>query len=185
MMDTTTSYCTTPHRLATAMSFWQSCFAVFARPPPSSPIAIIRPPPMTSHYYSNMLSPGRQYFATFLSPHTIVPKNIPTVRSHTSLPAAFASHTPSLFGVSSSKGNTECNAKAMKENHPSQKQPRIAIIGGGIAGVTAANALGKKFENDAQWNPKIVVFEADGEGGHRCVNFENCEQPTWIAGEYH
>ena len=61
--------------------------------------------------------------------------------------------------------------------------PRIAIIGGGIAGVTAANALGKKKFGNDDLHAKIVVFEGDGEGGHKCANFEVREQPTWIAGE--
>ena len=52
--------------------------------------------------------------------------------------------------------------------------------------MTAANALGKKFTNasDNSLNAKIVVFEGDGIYSQKQVNFGDCEQPTWIAGEY-
>ena len=76
------------------------------------------------------------------------------------------------------------NDKKDEETSLQKQLPRIAIIGGGISGVTAANALGKKFAtSDDALDANIVVFEGDVEGGHRCVNFGNCEQPTWIAGE--
>ena len=126
-----------------------------------------------------MLSPQNQHSATFV-PSLVgisccVGKNIglPTFR------------TPSLFGVTSSKSTFD--SVINKEDtiilqQQQQQKPRIAIIGGGIAGVTAANALGKKFGND-DLHAKIVVFEGDVEGGHKCANFEGREQPTWIAGE--
>ncbi|KAL9190634.1 hypothetical protein ACHAXT_000340 [Thalassiosira profunda] len=84
-----------------------------------------------------------------------------------------------LFGVAPGSQSAAKNAETT-----SNRQPRIAIVGGGIAGVTAANALGKKFADQADRDaisPKIVVFEGDVKGGHRRVNFGNCEQPTWIA----
>lgn len=60
--------------------------------------------------------------------------------------------------------------------------PRIAIIGGGIAGVTAADALSKKFS--AENIPvNIVVFEGDERGSNNKVDFLNHEQPTWMAGK--
>ncbi len=62
-----------------------------------------------------------------------------------------------------------------------KKSPRIAIIGGGIAGVTAAQAIANR-SNEIQ--AKIVVFEGDSEGGHRDVNFGAQEQPAWVAGKF-
>ncbi|KAL3786415.1 hypothetical protein HJC23_002972 [Cyclotella cryptica] len=64
--------------------------------------------------------------------------------------------------------------------------PRIAIIGGGIAGVTAASAIAKhlqKEQNRNELSAKIVLFEADIEGGQRSVPFESCQQPIWTAGD--
>ena len=121
------------------------------------------------------------------------PKNIAHLsysavrQHHVSLPAAFSFRAPSSFGVTTSESSIESNSRTSTNNKEeetsSQKQqPRIAIIGGGIAGVTAANALGKKFAttDDNTVNAKIVVFEGDVP---RPVNFGNYEQPTWIAGE--
>eukprot|EP00970_Alexandrium_tamarense_P004984 scaffold808_cov196-Alexandrium_tamarense.AAC.121 len=58
-----------------------------------------------------------------------------------------------------------------------ERTPRIAVIGGGIAGVTVANALSKSISREH----KIVVFEGDNEGGHRSVNFNEYQQPVWLA----
>ena len=78
--------------------------------------------------------------------------------------------------------------KSTKFEQDDDRKPRIAIVGGGIAGVTAANALGNKFKTiDTNGNNSlsidIVVFEGCVECGH-CVNFAKSEQPTWIAGMY-
>lgn len=61
-------------------------------------------------------------------------------------------------------------------------QPRIAIIGGGIAGVTAANALSKKLSSN-NMAAKIVVFEGDERGSNNKVDFANHEHPSWPAGK--
>lgn len=66
--------------------------------------------------------------------------------------------------------------------YTSSAQPRIAIIGGGIAGVTAANALSRHFAANSI-SPKMVVFEGDEKGSNNMVNFQNHEHPTWVAGE--
>lgn len=62
-----------------------------------------------------------------------------------------------------------------------KKCPRIAVIGGGIAGVTAAKAIANRA---TEIPAKIVVFEGDSEGGHRDVNFDAREQPVWVAGMF-
>lgn len=59
-------------------------------------------------------------------------------------------------------------------------QPRIAIVGGGIAGVTAANALSKKLSSN-NITAKIVIFEGDEYGSKNEVNFTNQQQPSWIS----
>ena len=101
----------------------------------------------------------------------------------------------SLFGSSTtSSGSTtkETTTQLQKEQQTTIPRIRIAIIGGGIAGVTAANALSKKFASSSSYNDdensnsidaKIVVFEGDIEGGNRCVDFDKSEQPVWTAGE--
>ncbi|KAL7548421.1 hypothetical protein ACHAWF_011709 [Thalassiosira exigua] len=167
-------------RAATAMGFWHSYFPAFV-PLSPPPVPTIRPPPMTvSHYYYRMLSPKREddgaYLPTLLhinGAKAYAPKN---VLRHSEAPQ-YA--TPSAFsfrfgtGTRKNTGDVERTNKADEQHF----EPRIAIIGGGIAGVTAANALGKKF---APTNAKIVVFEGCAESS-RCVNFGNCEQPAWIA----
>mmetsp|Transcript_20951 Transcript_20951/g.31618 ORF Transcript_20951/g.31618 Transcript_20951/m.31618 type:complete len:360 (+) Transcript_20951:83-1162(+) len=59
-------------------------------------------------------------------------------------------------------------------------QPRIAIVGGGIAGVTAANALCKKLSSN-NVTAKIVIFEGDEYGSNNEVDFSNHQQPSWLA----
>jgi hypothetical protein len=64
--------------------------------------------------------------------------------------------------------------------------PRIAIIGGGIAGVTAADAIVKRLNKEQKNNAmeaNIVIFESDSKGGQRSVTFDSCQQPVWTAGE--
>jgi 6-phosphogluconolactonase/glucosamine-6-phosphate isomerase/deaminase len=64
----------------------------------------------------------------------------------------------------------------------SHSQPRIAIVGGGIAGVTAANALCKKLSSN-NVTAKIVIFEGDEYGSNNEVDFSNHQQPSWLAGK--
>ena len=60
---------------------------------------------------------------------------------------------------------------------------RIGIIGGGLAGVTAANALSNIFaDDDSSMNAKIVVFEGQEEALSP-INLNDCQQPQWTAGE--
>jgi NADPH-dependent 2,4-dienoyl-CoA reductase/sulfur reductase-like enzyme len=66
--------------------------------------------------------------------------------------------------------------------HDQTNVPRIAIIGGGIAGVTAASSLVKRLDSENK-SAKIVLFEEDNEGGQRSVSFGDCQQPIWTAGE--
>jgi len=59
---------------------------------------------------------------------------------------------------------------------------RIGIIGGGIAGVTAGNALSNILADDDSINAKIIVFEGQEEALSP-INLNECEQPQWNAGE--
>lgn len=102
---------------------------------------------------------------------------------HERLPTALNFRGTSLFGSMSGTSSTSSTSKKTEEVTQHQQHPRIAIIGGGIAGVTAANALCKKFASDSTINAKIVVFEGDVEGGDRFVDFGKSEQPTWTAGK--
>lgn len=61
--------------------------------------------------------------------------------------------------------------------------PRIAIIGGGIAGVTVASALVSRLQDENR-KTQVILFEQDSEGGQRNVAFDDCQQPVWTAGKY-
>jgi len=54
---------------------------------------------------------------------------------------------------------------------------RIGIVGGGIAGVTAAHALAKKLPSDRQY--EIVVLEGDPKGGPN--QHDASITPQWTA----
>ena len=122
---------------------------------------VIRPPPMICHYYRDLCSPGKL----------------------TSNPTA--PHLLKIGHGSSSSSNLFMSNKADFEpqiGYTSHAPPRIAIIGGGIAGVTAANALSKKFSaNNIPAN--ITIFEGDEKGSNNNVNFLNHEHPSWVAGK--
>jgi len=111
---------------------------------------IARPPPMIRHYYQDLCRPGV-------------------------LKIGYGGRTSTPL---MSQKDKDISAHIGYNTSPAQ--PRIAIIGGGIAGVTAANALGRTF---AALSPKIVVFEGDEKGSNNMVNFQNHEHPTWVAGE--
>lgn len=193
MIDSTAGYCTTPRRTAiTAMSFCQSCIAAFTPTPRIS--IVLQPPPMQMHYYNSILYSTKQQksIANPVLPWGIHSVGGSTLRSweHERLHNnTFNFCGTSLFGSMSgtTSTSTTSGSTSKKTEEVTQQQqhqhPRIAIIGGGIAGVTAANALGKKFESDNTIDASIVVFEGDVEGGDRCVDFGKSEQPTWTAGK--
>jgi hypothetical protein len=137
--------------------FWQSCFAAFGFAP------VIRPPPMMCHYYRDLLSPSGNWDINL--------------------------SVPPLFDTQ--LGSSSALLAAKKVNDKSEadfpcvgftKPPRIAIIGGGIAGVTAANALSKKLSSN-NVAAKIVIFEGDDRGSNNRVDFSNHENPSWQAGK--
>ena len=163
-----------------SISFWQSCFAAFGAAP------AIRPPPMTLH--CSMFST----VANVKKAGTIWPSLGRECFSLTSARKArqvsFPPYCQSrfLFSFHHGDGELEVEGRKITEQFDGGAKPRIAIIGGGIAGVTAANAIAKQFRREfpgSESFAKIVVFEGDGIGGHRSVNFDTCEQPVWLAGE--
>ncbi len=92
-----------------------------------------------------------------------------------------------LFAVNKIHGkSSELDFMETIPHYDINSKPRIAIVGGGIAGVTAANALSKKLSSN-NISAKIVVFEGDEYGGTSEVDFSNHQQPSWLAGEsmYH
>lgn len=113
---------------------------------------VARPPPMIRHYYPDLCRPGV-------------------------LKIGYGGSSSTLL-VSQKDGEDT----SPHIGYTSPAQPRIAIIGGGIAGVTAANALSRTFAAN-NISPKIVVFEGDEKGSNNMVNFQNHEHPTWVAGE--
>ena len=117
---------------------------------------IARAPPMIRHYYQDLFRPGVLKIGHY-------------------------------YGGSSCSSTLLLSQRDDEDISPhigytSSAQPRIAIIGGGIAGVTAANALSRNFAAK-NISPKIVVFEGDEKGSNNMVNFQNHEHPTWVAGE--
>lgn len=139
--------------------FWRS-FAAFTS------ASLIRPPPMTSHLFDRATNVGTLFSTTFdVDPN-----------SQTKLASS-----PFLFFNKFMDRPTETeNEIAISDKVDS---PRIAIIGGGIAGVTAASSLVKRLDKENQ-AAKIVLFEQDSEGGQRSVAFGDCQQPVWTAGEW-
>lgn len=91
-----------------------------------------------------------------------------------------------LFAVNKIHDKSETEFMEPIPHQDFTSKPRIAIVGGGIAGVTAANALSKKLSSN-NISAKIVVFEEDEYGGTNEVDFSNHQQPSWLAGEsmYH
>ena len=115
-------------------------------------VPLIRPPPIIRHYYSDLLSKPGISSSTLFAVHKIHDKSSETHVIDT---------IPHVDLTS---------------------QPRIAIVGGGIAGVTAANALSKKLSSN-NIPAKIVIFEGDEYGSTNEVNFTNHQQPSWLAGK--
>lgn len=58
-----------------------------------------------------------------------------------------------------------------------QKNPRIGIVGGGIAGVSVARALTQRLPSDKQYD--IVLFEGDSHGG--ATKHDKNVRPQWTA----
>ena len=168
----------------TAMSFCHSCMAAFTPTPRIS--IVFQPPPMQIHYYNSILysTKHQKSVGNPVVPWGIHSVGVSTMPSceHERLPKnTFKFSGTSLFG--SIIESTSTSNKKIKGETQQQQHPRIAIIGGGIAGVTAANALSKKFASDNIIDASIVIFEGDVEGGDRCVDFGKGEQPTWTAGK--
>ena len=158
-----------------AMTIWQ--LAAFTPP------IFIRSHHMNQiNYYHDLLYPTyhHQFGSTFMACSTRYSHTNSVRRFYASLHNSNAFYSSSLFGSSSNNIDT---SSATHSNPQMDKQTtRIGIIGGGIAGVTAANALSNIFANDDSINAKIVVFEGQEEALSP-INLNECEQPQWTAGE--
>ena len=152
-----------------------------------TPPTFIRPPHINQiKYYHDLLYPSYHHQCggvTFMAYSTLY--------SHTnkergsfcaSLHNSNAFYSKSLFGSSSNNIDTSSVTHATPQLLDKQTT-RIGIIGGGIAGVTAANALSKILTDDDSMNAKIVVFEGQEEA-LSSINLNECEQPQWTAGEH-
>ena len=146
-----------------------------------TPPTFIRPPHVNQiNYYHDLLYPTYQCSGTFMACSTRYSHTNSVRRFYASLHNSNAFYSSSLFGSSSNNIDT---SSATHSNPQMDKQTtRIGIIGGGIAGVTAANALSNIFANDDSINAKIVVFEGQEEALSP-INLNECEQPQWTAGE--
>jgi len=91
-----------------------------------------------------------------------------------------AFYSTCLFG--SSSNNIDTSSAAYSTPQLDKQTTRIGIIGGGIAGVTAANSLSNILTDDDSMNAKIVVFEGQEEALSP-INLDECQQPQWTAGE--
>ena len=125
--------------------------------------SLIRPPPMTLHMFDHTSRVGT-LFSTF---------------DH-SASQTYASNKGLFFGKFMNS-HTDGAATVTKTRVDGVSSPRIAIIGGGIAGVTAASAIAKHLGKENK-SAKIVLFEQDNEGAQRNVAFDECKQPIWTAG---
>lgn len=125
-------------------------------------VSLVHPPPMTSHMFDHTSRVGT-LFSTF---------DNQTYESNTG-----------LFFSKFMNSHSDRAAKIIRTEVNGVYPPRIAIIGGGIAGVTAASALAKHLGNENK-PAKIVLFEQDSEGAQRNVAFDECKQPIWTAGQY-
>jgi len=145
-----------------------------------------RPPHVNQiNYYHDLLYPTYQCSGTFMACSTRYSHSHMnnSVRGfYASLHDSNAFFSTSLFGSSSNNIDTSSVTNA---NPQLDKQTtRIGIIGGGIAGVTAANALSNIFANDHDsMNAKIIVFEGHEEALSP-IDLNECEQPQWTAGEH-
>ena len=95
-----------------------------------------------------------------------------------------------------SKGTTATSSTALDSSAKGEDEsdvpnkgpppPRIAVIGGGIAGVTAARSIAKELATSSKSTIKkadIVVYEGDANGGPLKEPFaiQRKAQPTWGA----
>lgn len=138
---------------------WRSFSAAFTS------ASLIRPPPMTSHMFHRTNAIGT-LFSTFDCDVNLTNKS-----------------APSLFFFNKKVVDKRLGVTKVNEVVSDENIARIAIIGGGIAGVTAAAALAKRLDVENK-SAKIVLFEQDTEGGQRSVAFGRCQQPVWTAGNF-
>mmetsp|Transcript_14137 Transcript_14137/g.20906 ORF Transcript_14137/g.20906 Transcript_14137/m.20906 type:complete len:647 (-) Transcript_14137:157-2097(-) len=90
------------------------------------------------------------------------------------LPTFQSSYNSGFIGTSNRQLSAD-NAKNVSED---QSKPKIAIIGGGIAGVTAAAAIGARVSSS---NVEIIMFEADGMCLGRGTSNDANSPPLWKA----
>lgn len=126
--------------------------------------SLIRPPPMTSHMFDRASNVGTLFSTAFDNDAGQTKLTSPRF----------------MFFNKFLENGAESVTTIGARDHVNV--PRIAIIGGGIAGVTAASALVKGLDKENK-SAKIVLFEQDIEGGQRSVDFGDCQQPIWSAGE--
>ena len=153
-----------------------------------SPPTLIRPPYINQiNYYHDLLYPTYHHqcggvifmaYSTRYSHTNSVRGSFYASCLHNS--NAFYFYSTSLFD--SSRNNIDISSFAYTNPQIEKQTTRIGIIGGGIAGVTAANALSKILTDDSSMNAKIVVFEGQEEALSP-INLNDCQQPQWTAGE--
>ena len=102
-------------------------------------------------------------------------------RFYASLHNSNVLYSTTLFG--SSSNNIDTSSVTHATSQMDKQTTRIGIIGGGIAGVTAADALSNILTDDESINAKIVIFEGQEEALSP-INSNKCQQqPQWTAGE--
>mmetsp|Transcript_16380 Transcript_16380/g.34275 ORF Transcript_16380/g.34275 Transcript_16380/m.34275 type:complete len:669 (-) Transcript_16380:97-2103(-) len=162
------------------IGFWKTCFTVFGasvtcQPAMATSYVISSPAAdatTTGTFFSSVCTIGKVHHFP-LYHYVNEQRTVPSFCSYRSI-IGTNSNILSFWG---SKKKIENESQENVLPKP-KKCPRIAIIGGGIAGVTAAKAIANRANEIPS---KIVVFEGDSEGGHRDVNFDAREQPVWVA----